>query len=538
MQVLYLDCSMGAAGDMLGGALAELLGDEEREAFVAEINAAGIPGVSISLDPSVKCGLAGTHMTVTVNGKEEGAYTHERAETEGIHAHEHAENKDAHARTETEGTHAHTETEGIHAHEHAETEAGIDSGREQGDLKHEHVHDDHAHSNNGQTHTHTHRSLHDIKHIIKSLKLPGIVRSDISAVYELIAEAESKAHGKPVSEIHFHEVGTADAIADIASVCLLLHILAPQQIIASPINVGSGQVKCAHGILPVPAPATAYILNDVPIYSGNVRSELCTPTGAALLKHFVTRFGLMPAMTPAATGCGMGTKDFEEANCVRIILGQSFADEATNPTAPKDVDKCNTDAPKGAATSNTENPGEVFADSVCELACNVDDMTGEDIAFAIETFMRNGALDAFTTPCTMKKGRPGILITVLCREADQESVAQMMLRHTTTLGVRITTKERRILARTESECSIPKEALKHASAETATGSPAESVSDSPMGSSELAAEPADADCTVRCKTSTGCGVSRTKYEHDDLANIARTYGLTLDQVRALLRELQ
>ncbi len=437
MKLLYLDCGMGAAGDMLGAALAELLPDDARDAFTSELNAAGIPGVHVSLDPSVKCGIIGTHLTVTVNGTEE-----------------------------KEGGHS-------HSHEHSH---------------HDHQHD-HAHN-----HNHSHRSLHDIHHIIDDLKLPEAVRTDILAVYRLIAEAESKAHDKPVSEIHFHEVGTMDAIADIASVCLLLHKLAPDQIIASPVHVGSGQVKCAHGILPVPAPATAYILKDIPIYSGSIQGELCTPTGAALLKHFVTRFDQMPLMTPASTGYGMGTKDFPAANCVRAILGESFA----------------------------ENQPE----TICELSCNVDDMTGEDIAFAIETFLQNGALDAFTVPCTMKKGRPGVLVTVLCKDPDQKQMTKLILQHTTTLGVRSAIKKRWVLSRTESETVIPDDMLANV---TAPDMPAESKAHELKTTGD--------DCTIRSKTSTGFGITRNKYEHDDLEKIARTYGLTLAQVRALLAAL-
>lgn len=441
MKLLYLDCGMGAAGDMLGAALAELLPDDARDAFTSELNAAGIPGVHVSLDPSVKCGITGTHLTVTVNGTEE---------KEGGHSHSHE--------------HSHHD----HAHDHS------------------HSHDHH--------HDHSHRSLHDIHHIIDDLKLPEAVRTDILAVYRLIAEAESKAHDKPVSEIHFHEVGTMDAIADIASVCLLLHKLAPDQIIASPIHVGSGQVKCAHGILPVPAPATAYILKDIPIYSGSIQGELCTPTGAALLKHFVTRFDQMPLMTPASTGYGMGTKDFPAANCVRAILGESFA----------------------------ENQPE----TICELSCNVDDMTGEDIAFAIETFLQNGALDAFTVPCTMKKGRPGVLVTVLCKDPDQKQMTKLILQHTTTLGVRSAIKKRWVLSRTESETVIPDDMLANV---TAPDMPAESKAHELKTTGD--------DCTIRSKTSTGFGITRNKYEHDDLEKIARTYGLTLAQVRALLAAL-
>lgn len=440
MKLLYLDCGMGAAGDMLGAALAELLPDDARDAFTSELNAAGIPGVHVSLDPSVKCGITGTHLTVTVNGTEE---------KEGGHSHSHDHHHD-------------------HSHEHS------------------HSHDHH--------HDHSHRSLHDIHHIIDDLKLPEAVRTDILAVYRLIAEAESKAHDKPVSEIHFHEVGTMDAIADIASVCLLLHKLAPDQIIASPIHVGSGQVKCAHGILPVPAPATAYILKDIPIYSGSIQGELCTPTGAALLKHFVTRFDQMPLMTLASTGYGMGTKDFPAANCVRAILGESLAENQ--------------------------------AETICELSCNVDDMTGEDIAFAIETFLQNGALDAFTVPCTMKKGRPGVLVTVLCKDPDQKQMTKLILQHTTTLGVRSAEKKRWILSRTESETVIPDDMLANVTAPNM-----------PAGSKTQELKTTGNDCTIRSKTSTGFGITRNKYEHDDLEKIARTYGLTLAQVRALLADL-
>lgn len=459
MKLLYLDCGMGAAGDMLGAALAELLPDDARDAFTSELNAAGIPGVHVSLDPSVKCGITGTHLTVTVNGTEE---------KEGGHSHSHE--------------HSHHDHQHDHAHDHSHSH----------DHHHDHSHE-HSHSHDHH-HDHSHRSLHDIHHIIDDLKLPEAVRTDILAVYRLIAEAESKAHDKPVSEIHFHEVGTMDAIADIASVCLLLHKLAPDQIIASPIHVGSGQVKCAHGILPVPAPATAYILKDIPIYSSSIQGELCTPTGAALLKHFVTRFDQMPLMTPASTGYGMGTKDFPAANCVRAILGESFAENQ--------------------------------AETICELSCNVDDMTGEDIAFAIETFLQNGALDAFTVPCTMKKGRPGVLVTVLCKDPDQKQMTKLILQHTTTLGVRSAIKKRWILSRTESETVIPDDMLANV---TAPNMSAESKAH------EL--KTTGNDCTIRSKTSTGFGITRNKYEHDDLEKIARTYGLTLAQVRALLAAL-
>ena len=258
MKTLYLDLSMGAAGDMLAAALLELTA--EPDAFIREMNDFGLPGVTVGCERSFKCGIGGTHFSVQVGGAEE-------------HSHDHG-----------------------HGHDH--------------DPAHSHDH--------GCGHAHAHRSLADIEHIVRGhLSAPEKVKEDIINVYKLIAEAESAAHKVPVTEIHFHEVGTMDAIADIAAVCLLLARLAPDEIVASPVRVGSGSVCCAHGILPVPAPATAYLLRGIPAYAGDFSGEMCTPTGAALIKYFVDRFAPLPLMSVEATGYGMGQKDFPAANCVR-----------------------------------------------------------------------------------------------------------------------------------------------------------------------------------------------------------------------------
>ena len=193
----------------------------------------------------------------------------------------------------------------------------------------------------------------DIRAHIAALPVPQRVRNNILAVYGRLAAAESEAHGRPVDQIHFHEVGTMDALADITAVCLLLERLAPEQIIVSPVHVGSGHVRCAHGILPVPAPATAILLRGVPIYGGHIAGELCTPTGAALLTQFAARFGDMPPMRVERIGYGMGRKDFPAANCVRALLGET----------------------------------EDSAEDVLELACNLDDMTPEAIGFALERLL-------------------------------------------------------------------------------------------------------------------------------------------------------
>ena len=411
MKTLYLDCSMGAAGDMLAAALLELLPDPD--AFVAELNALAIPDVKFSREASVKCGITGTHLQVTVHGEEEGAHDHH-------HAHSHDHHHD-------------------HAHAH---------------------HHDHAHSH------HHHASLHDIEHIVRGhLSLPATVADNVMAVYHLIADAESKAHGKPVSEIHFHEVGTMDAIADITAVCLLMHRLAPDEIIVSPVHVGSGQVHCTHGILPVPAPATATILQDVPIYGGSIQGELCTPTGAALLKHFADSFGDMPVMRTSAIGYGMGKKDFPAANCVRALLGERSA----------------------------------ASDDVIELCCNIDDMTGEAIGYAFDKLFAAGALDVYTIPIGMKKSRPGHLLHVICREADKDALVRALFAHTTTIGIRENRFRRYTLDRHIETI------------ETADG-------------------------PVRRKCSTGYGVSREKFEHDDLARIADAQGLSLREAEARVRK--
>ena len=384
MKTLYLDCGMGAAGDMLTAALLELLPD--RDAFVEELNALGIPGVGFSAEKCEKCGILGTHMAVTVYGEEES------------------------------------------------------------------------------DHPHHHGHLGDIRGIVSSLPIPTMVKLDILSVYEEIAQAESHVHGVPVEQIHFHEVGTMDAIADVTAVCLLLHRLAPDKIIVSPVHVGSGQVRCAHGILPVPAPATAYLLRGIPIYGGSIAGELCTPTGAALIKHFATEFGEMPVMTVSAIGYGMGKKEFPRANCVRALLGES------------------------------EDP----ADVIVELRCNVDDMTGEAIGFALEQLLGSGALDAFTVPIGMKKSRPGVLITVLCREDRKDTMIRLLLKHTTTLGVREFPCQRYTLNRT-----------------------VETV-DTPYG-------------PIRKKVSSGYGVRREKYEYEDLSKIAREQGLSIVELLEKIR---
>ena len=411
MRTIYLDCSMGAAGDMLMAALLELL--PEKDTFLQKMQSLGLPGLEISAEPSVKCGITGTHMRVLIHGDEEG------------HPHEHAAE--------------------AHAHSHADAP----------EAAHAHVH----------VHPHHHTDLNELTHRISHLNVSEAVRSDILAVYQSLADAESRVHGVPVEQIHFHEVGSLDALADVTGVCLLMELLAPEQVLASPVHVGSGQVRCAHGILPVPAPATALLLEGIPIYGGSIRGELCTPTGAALLRRFVTRFGPLPPMRVEKTGYGMGTKDFEAANCVRAMLGQT----------------------------------EESAGHILELACNLDDMTPEAVGFAMEQLFAAGALDVYTTPIGMKKNRPGVLLTCMCREDDREAMLRTIFRHTSTLGIRVSVCDRYTLSRRQYAVQTP-------------------------------------DGEIRVKESSGWGVLRHKAEFEDLARIARQTGKSIAEVLDTISE--
>ncbi|MBO6055153.1 MAG: LarC family nickel insertion protein [Oscillospiraceae bacterium] len=312
MKLLYLDLGMGAAGDMLTAALLELLPD--KEAFLAELNGIGIPEVSVTASPSVKCGITGTHVTVSIHGEVEGEDHHHDHDHDHHHDHDHEHEHEHHHDHDHDHEHEHH-----HDHDHDHEHEHDHEHHHDHDHEHDHEHEhDHDHG-----HEHHHIGLHGVEHIIADLNVSEKTKEHVLEVYRLIAEAESHAHGQPVSDVHFHEVGTMDAIADVTAVCMLMEKIAPDQVVASPVHVGSGQVRTAHGILPVPAPATAYILQGIPSYGGGIRGELCTPTGAALLKHFADSFGPQPLMRVERIGYGMGKKDFEAANCVRAMLGEA-----------------------------------------------------------------------------------------------------------------------------------------------------------------------------------------------------------------------
>lgn len=547
MKTLYLDCSMGAAGDMICASLLDLLDPGERDQIIAFLNSLSIPHTRISAHPASKCGISGMSYQVQIDGEEEESIDvsmHSHADHHHDHFHDHDHHHDHsdhdHDRIH-EHSHSHIHASGplpspeklvdllgpsraadldaptifdligmIYELEHTEDHnyekpgtgiqnMSIDSGDKDHccnhhhdmdeDCCHEHHHDhdhDHFHDHecmHDHSHTHVHTHMHDhhdydhahnhvhrhdhhhhtgmaeIEAIIAALPVSDKVRSDIREVYALIAEAESHAHNVPVDQIHFHEVGTMDALADIAGACILFEKIGASQILASPIHVGKGFVQCAHGILPVPAPATEYILRDIPIYSGDIEGELCTPTGAALLKHFVTSFESMPLMRIERTGYGLGKKDFKKMNALRAQLGES----------------------------------EGQREELVLLEANIDDMSGEQLAFAMDELRRSGAKDVWAVPCIMKKGRPGQILSVLCMQADQNGLQEVIFRHTTTIGIRAIPCSRQVLERSIEQVETP------------------------FG-------------LMRCKVSNGPQTQRVKYEFEDLARAARSNGISIAEV--------
>ena len=409
---------MGAAGDMLAGALVSLLSKEEQESFIKMINNIGVDGVKVSLSDDAKCGITGKHFKVEIDGVEE--HSHD------VHEHE-------------------------HHHEH-----------------HEHHHEHGDGHNDNDNHGHHHHGTgpfpKELETVAEKLDCPN----DIQKVYELLAEAEAKVHGKDVSEIHFHEVGMKDALIDIASVVYLMNKLKVDKVVVSPVNVGFGKVKCAHGILPVPAPATAELVKGIPTYAGRFEGELLTPTGAALLKYYADEFSYQPLMNVIKCGYGTGNKNFESANVVKAVLG-----EVTD---------------------------ELISENIIELNCNVDDMSAEDMAYATKALIENGAKDAFVTPVIMKKGRSGMLLTVLCNAMDKEKFASLIFKHTSTIGIRVKETERLVLNRYEE------------TVHTKLGD-------------------------VRVKYSEGYGVKREKPEFEDLRKLAEENNISVAEARKIFYDI-
>lgn len=311
---------------------------------------------------------------------------------------------------------------------------------------------------------HAERRLSDVVKILADLRLPDSVKAEVAAVYRSIAAAESAVHGVPVEQVHFHELGMMDAVADICAACSLMRLLGVEKVVASSVRTGFGTVSAAHGELPIPAPATAKLLEGLPCFAGDMEGELCTPTGAALIRHFVKDFGNLPPMQLQRAGVGMGQKEFKKLSAVRAFLGESVESEET----------------------------------ILELSCNVDDMSPEAVGFAIEELLRLGAPDAWYTQIGMKKTRPGVVLTCLCKPQQRDEMVRAIFRHTTTLGIREALCRRYVLRREDRAVATP------------------------YG-------------PVHIKHAEGWGVEREKAEYEDLRRIARDADLTLAQALEMLQ---
>jgi uncharacterized protein (TIGR00299 family) protein len=366
-RTLYVDCFAGASGDMFIGALLDC--GLDFEFLKAELAKLGVEGYELSLTRVDRSGISAAKFDVHL--KSDGH----------SHAHHHHE----------------------HSHDHS----------------HDHDHYHHDHSHDHEPHHHDHRALSQIKHLISASSLSASVKERAQAIFQRIGDAESKIHGIPIETVHFHEVGAVDSIVDIIGACIGLEALGIEQIISSPLHVGSGTFNCAHGTYPVPGPATTEILKGVPIYSKEIEGELVTPTGAAIIATLASSYGNLPAMKVEQVGYGAGTRSYPKfPNVLRAIIGEM------------------------EVTSIDDTPAAITV-----IEANIDDLNAQVFGHLMEKALQAGALDVFYTPVQMKKNRPGVLVTLLCRPEDRARMTDLLFRETTTLGVRYRDEQRAILRR-------------------------------------------------------------------------------------------
>jgi pyridinium-3,5-bisthiocarboxylic acid mononucleotide nickel chelatase len=325
-----------------------------------------------------------------------------------------------------EHAHAHSHS---HGHEHSHCDEGSHSHSHED--SHDHGHSDdhgdsHSHTPPGAAvphehgHAHSHRGLKEIRQIIQTAAISQSAKDRAIRIFEALGAAEAKVHNTDIEKIHFHEVGAIDAIVDIVCASVGAEVLGVDEWICSPLNVGGGTVVCAHGAFPIPAPATLELLKNAPMSSGEIQKELVTPTGAAIVSVLASRFSQFPAMKTEKIGYGAGTRNFKNSpNVLRLTVGET------------------------AAQHESAFPVE----EITVLEANIDDMTPQVFGYVMEQALQNGALDAFGTPVQMKKSRPGMLLTVLCRTEDSQRLTKLILAETTTLGVRMRREIRAALTR-------------------------------------------------------------------------------------------
>jgi len=376
------------------------------EVFTRTVEALGVDA-RLEISRVDRSGISATKLDVIAAGEKElpreEFWEKESKATEHSHAHSH-ENSEEPAH---EHSHNHEHSHGMadsHAHSH----------------EHSHSHDHEHKHEHAAGHSHSHRGLKEIREIISSASISQSAKDRAIRIFEALGAAEAKVHNTDIENIHFHEVGAIDAIVDIVCASVGAEELGVDEWVCSPLNVGGGTVVCAHGVFPIPAPATLELLKNAPVYSGEILKELVTPTGAAIVSVLASRFSQFPAMKTQKIGYGAGTRNFKNApNVLRLTVGET----ASQPESPFPVEE------------------------ITVLEANVDDMTPQVFGYVMEQALQSGALDAFGTPVQMKKSRPGMLLTVLCRTEDSQSLTRLILAETTTLGVRMRRESRAALTR-------------------------------------------------------------------------------------------
>jgi uncharacterized protein (TIGR00299 family) protein len=393
MRIAYLECFSGISGDMFMGALVDAgVPPKVLEDAVAALNV----GARLEISRVVRSGISATKADVWVNGE-----------------------KDL-PREE------YWERQNLAAGSSSAQQRVDEPGREHGDG-HSHGHHSHEHPH---SHSHKHgRGMAEIRKIIFAAAISEDAKKTAIAIFEALGNAEAKIHNTSIGDVHFHEVGAVDAMVDIVCAAVGAEALNVDEIVCSPLNVGGGSVKCAHGIFPVPAPATAELLAGAPVYSSGVQAELVTPTGAAIVKTLVSRFNEFPPMKIHKSGYGAGSRDFaRHPNVVRLTVGEA----ASAPLASK-----------------------MSVETISVLEANLDDLNPQVFGYVMDRLLEEGALDAFGVPVQMKKNRPGTLLTVLCTPEDADKLTQLIFAETTTLGVRRREERREALARHWENVSTP-----------------------------------------------------------------------------------
>lgn len=465
MKILYYDCFAGISGDMNLAAMIDL--GVSVDYLKAELAKLGIADeFCLVCEPQKRNGIQGMQVHVRLGGSQNESGEH------GEHSH----HDDGH-------DHSHG-----HHHDH--------------DCQHDHKHGHghkHGHKHGCGGHL-PHRNLAAIEAIIMQSDLSDPVKQTSLRIFTRIAEAEAKVHGKPLEEVHFHEVGATDSIVDIVGAAICYHALGVDAVWASPLELGSGFVRCAHGMMPVPAPATAEILHGLPTSRGGVEHEATTPTGAAIVATLASGITAAPVMTTLKTGYGIGHRqsqhpNVDRPNMLRVELAEVDASLAgASHRAPIQA---------AVEPSGVEPSGASLAANcgACLLQCNIDDMSGELLAEAMDTLIEQGAGDVYFTPVVMKKSRPGVVISVVCGETERARFTELLFRHTTTLGVKAFLHEKTMLEQ------------KLASATT------------PLG-------------TVRLKQALLHGkVLRSKPEFEDCKALARRHGMPLAEVYAAISKV-